>query len=93
MKIFKIAARLIGIIALIAGVSSCKDDDANIECCTFSGTDTYNGVTTSYTVSACSDGKLTYVEDGDTDVDTWKGDYGSWAEVKAQLTEYGAKCS
>mgnify|MGYP001014016723 CR=1 FL=1 len=94
MKIFKIAARVIGVIALIAGVSSCKDDEAKVECCTFSSTYTYEGVTTTYSGRACSDGTYTTTENGVTESGKWNedGDY-TWAELKAELAEYDAKCS
>lgn len=91
MKLIKLSAQLLGVVALIFGASSCnKDDDAGIECCTF--TATYD----SYTITgkACEDGTYTYTYDGTTTSGNWEDDYDSWAEVKAELiSDYGATCS
>lgn len=89
MKIVKWTARLIGLIAIIASVESCKKEDPN-ECCTFS----YSYGSYSISGKACQDGTFTYTYNGTSDTGTWTDDYDSWSEVKSLLVnDYGATCS
>lgn len=94
MKLLKLMASFIGAIALIAGVSSCKDEET-IECCTSTETYTYDGVTETYTINACANGTYSYVEtDGTTGSGNWNddGDY-SWDEIKSYILDNGGSCS
>lgn len=94
-KLFKISAMFIGAIAMATGSSSCKKDKN--ECCTLSGTYTYEGVKTTYSAKACEDGSTTYTYTYDgkttTGTDSWKDDYSSWSELKEEAIAEGAKCS
>ena len=89
MKIFKIAAKVVGAIALVAGVTSCGEDEVKVECCSFYSTYTYEGVTSTYSLRACSDGTYSYTEDGVTNSGNWTEDSNyTWAELKDELKDY-----
>ncbi|MDH5368159.1 MAG: hypothetical protein OEW67_14325 [Cyclobacteriaceae bacterium] len=96
MKLIKLTANIIGVFALLTGISSCKDDEvAANECCTLTETYTYNGVTETYTQKACQDGTWTYTYgDGTTGSYKWNDDptY-TWTEVKSYMVSAGATCS
>lgn len=85
MKTLKLLATLLGVVAIITGMSSCeKDKDDSNECCTYSYTD--GGVT--YTYKACEDGTVVYTtSEGVRETYSWKDEYDSWAEVKTYFLE------
>lgn len=92
MKLIKLTANIIGVFALLAGVSSCKDDEVTKnECCFY----TYGDLNTRIsTIEACQDGILTETfDDGSTGgEDSWLDDVPTWDEMKAHMLGKGATC-
>ncbi|MDB3865965.1 hypothetical protein N9300_00640 [bacterium] len=78
-KILKLTAMLFGGAAMLLGLNSCdKEDDVN--CCSFSDSGTYNGVSYSYSSTLCEDGTYTSTYTYGDDTETYSGNWDEWVE-------------
>ena len=87
-KILKLSAMLIGAAAMLVGLNSCSKggggDDAN--CCSFSGSGTYDGATYTYSGRFCEDGTYTYTYTNGDNTENYSGNWDdneyTWAEIQ-----------
>lgn len=84
-KILKLSAMLIGGATMLLGLNSCnKGDDAN--CCSFSGSGTYDGASYSYSGRFCEDGTYTYTYTKGDNTENYSGNWNdgeyTWAEIQ-----------
>ncbi len=80
---------LIGAAAMLVGLNSCSkggDGGDGDDCCSFSGSGTYDGASYSYSGRFCEDGTYTYTyTKGDNTENysgNWDNDEYTWAEIQ-----------
>lgn len=93
-KTLKLMAMFFGVITLLTGANSCKEDEKN-ECCSVNLTfeDEFDSEEEMHlSIKICKDGEVLVKEDGEiVDESDWTDYFDNWFEVKSSLEEESGK--